>query len=83
MEAFDMARIADDHRASGLLFYEFVRAPRLSVGLCVLPAGGTDPQRPHTEDEVYYVVEGEGVVNVAADDRPITTGSIVYMDEGV
>ena len=43
MEAVDMARIADDHRASGQLFYEFVRAPRLSVGLYVLPAGATDP----------------------------------------
>ena len=83
MESFDMARIVDDHRASGQLFHEFVRAPRLSVGLYVLPAGATDPQRPHTEDEVYYVVEGEGVVNVAGDDRPVTTGSVVYVDEGV
>ena len=27
-------------------------------GLYVLPAGGTDPQRPHNEDEMYYVVRG-------------------------
>ncbi|MCK7526822.1 MAG: cupin domain-containing protein [Ignavibacteriales bacterium] len=32
----------------------------MSMGLYVLPTGGGDPQSPHTEDEVYYVVSGRG-----------------------
>ncbi len=78
-----MAQVLDDQRAGGKLYHEFLRAPRLSVGLYVLPAGATDPQQPHTEDEVYYVVDGDGIVNVAGEDRPVSTGSVVYVDEGV
>ena len=30
----------------------------MSAGVYVLPKGGTDPQKPHREDEMYYVVRG-------------------------
>jgi mannose-6-phosphate isomerase-like protein (cupin superfamily) len=49
------------------------------MGLYRLPAGGTDPQLPHTEDEVYYVVSGVAQINVAGEDRPVQAGSIVYV----
>ena len=43
---------------SGKLYREFLRVPSMSAGLYVLAAGATDPQRPHHEDEMYYVVRG-------------------------
>ena len=41
-------------------FAEFFRAPTGSLSLTVArwPAGSTDDQQPHTEDEVYYVAAG-------------------------
>ena len=53
------------------------------MGLYVLPAGQPDPQSPHTEDEVYYVVKGRGSVRVDGEDRPVTPGSIIYVGEAV
>ncbi len=41
---------------AGTLYLEFVRQPDLSAGLYVLPVGGTDPQQPHSEDEIYVVL---------------------------
>ena len=38
-------------------YLEFLRVPDLSVGLYRLAAGAADPQLPHSEDEVYYVVQ--------------------------
>ena len=52
MDAFDMPQIEEAHRQNGELYHEFIRANRLSVGLYVLEAGATDPQKPHTEDEI-------------------------------
>jgi mannose-6-phosphate isomerase-like protein (cupin superfamily) len=49
------------------------------MGVYVLPAGGTDPQLPHTEDEVYYVVSGKAQIKVADEDRAVQAGSIVYV----
>jgi mannose-6-phosphate isomerase-like protein (cupin superfamily) len=40
-------------------YIEFQRVPSLSVGIYVLEAGATDPQKPHHEDEVYYVASGQ------------------------
>ena len=45
----------------------------------MLEAGGIDPQSPHTEDEVYYVIAGRAVVTVGAEDRPIEPGSVVFV----
>ena len=53
------------------------------MGLYVLPAGGTDPQSPHTEDEVYYVVSGKAKILVAEENRDVQAGSIIYVEKNV
>jgi mannose-6-phosphate isomerase-like protein (cupin superfamily) len=60
-------------------YVEFLRVPALSAGLYVLGAGDTDPQRPHREDEIYYVTSGRGVIRVGTEDRPVEPGTIVYV----
>ena len=60
-------------------YVEFLRVPALSAGLYVLGAGDTDPQRPHREDEIYYVTSGRGVIRIGTEDRPVEAGSIVYV----
>jgi quercetin dioxygenase-like cupin family protein len=79
MQAFELKAIQQQQHALGKLWFEFLRVADLSMGLYVLPAGATDPQQPHTEDEVYYVVSGRGRIRVGAEDRDIQAGSIVYV----
>ena len=79
MEAFELSQLVDERSRSGCLYLEFLRRPALSVGVYQLPAQGTDPQSPHTEDEVYYVVSGKAMVRVGAEDRSVGPGSIVYV----
>jgi mannose-6-phosphate isomerase-like protein (cupin superfamily) len=81
--AFELAEIEAQHRQVGNRWLEFLRVPALSVGLYALPAGGTDPQRPHNEDEVYVVVQGRAVITVASEDRPVQPGSIIFVGKGV
>ncbi len=83
MRAFELARLLADHQAGGRLYHEFLRVPALSVGLYVLPAGGTDPQQPHTEDEIYYVIGGDATVSVAGEDRSVGPGAVIYVAAGV
>ena len=67
------------HRLANRAYLEFARLPSLSMGLYVLPAGGVDPQQPHTEDEVYYVISGRAQVRVGDEDQPVTPGSIILV----
>ena len=80
VDAFDMSEIVEGHRENGELYHEFLRAERISVGLYVLAAGATDPQGPHTEDEIYYIVSGAATIEVDGENRPASAGSVIYVD---
>jgi mannose-6-phosphate isomerase-like protein (cupin superfamily) len=83
MQAFELTQLISQREAGNKLYLEFLKVPDLSMGLYVLPAGGTDPQSPHTEDEVYYVVSGKAKIKVADEDRTVQAGSIVYVSKNV
>ena len=83
MRAFETGDLAAARAAAGKLYHEFLRVPALSCGLYVLPAGATDPQGPHGEDEVYYVVSGRATIRVADETRAVSPGSVVYVAAGV
>jgi len=83
MDTFELAHLVSQRKESNKLYLEFLKVPDLSMGLYVLPAGGVDPQSPHTEDEVYYVVSGRAQIQVADEDRAVQAGSIVYVAKNV
>ena len=80
---FQLSEVAAERQETGRAYREFLRVPALSAGLYVLPAGGTDPQKPHREDEVYYVGAGRAKIHVAGEDRPVMPGSVIYVEAGV
>ena len=83
MQAFELAQLISQRESSHKLYLEFLNVSDLSMGLYVLPAGGTDPQSPHTEDEVYYVVGGRAKVLVANENRDVQAGSVVYVAKNI
>jgi mannose-6-phosphate isomerase-like protein (cupin superfamily) len=64
---------------SGKLYREFLRVPAMSAGLYVLASGATDPQSPHHEDEMYYVVRGRGRFRAGDEDQEISAGSVLFV----
>jgi mannose-6-phosphate isomerase-like protein (cupin superfamily) len=83
MQTFELSELTTQRESTNKAYLEFLKVPDLSMGLYVLPAGGTDPQSPHAEDEVYYVVSGRAKIKVADEDRAVQTGSIVYVAKNV
>jgi len=83
MDAFELADVAAEREASERPYLEFITVPDLSVGLYVLAAGQPDLQQPHTEDEVYYVVDGSAQIEVAGERQAVRPGSVVFVAAGV
>ena len=79
MDAFDLSGIERQRREAGELYQEFLRVPSMSAGLYVLEAGAEDPQSPHQQDEIYYVVSGRATIAVAGEDRRVEPGSVVFV----
>ena len=48
-----------------------------------MPAGATDPQSPHKEDELYYVIRGKARMKVGAEDQEVSQGSVIFVAGGV
>ena len=70
----------DKQRAAALkLYQEFLRVPAMSAGLYVLPAGATDPQRPHREDETYYVVRGRARFRAGDQETEVCSGTMLFV----
>jgi mannose-6-phosphate isomerase-like protein (cupin superfamily) len=82
-ERFEGAALIARQLVSGEPYLEFLRRESMSAGLYVLEAGADDPQQPHTEDELYHVLEGRAVLEVDGDQRPVQPGSTVFVAAGV
>lgn len=79
MRAFEWAGLLAARERDGRLYHEFLREPTLSAGLYRLPAGSTDPQRPHSEDEVYLVLRGRGRFRGGAEEVAVGPGSVIFV----
>ena len=62
------------------LYLEFLRVPAMSAGVYVLPKGGADPQRPHREDEMYYVVRGRARMEIGSEHAEVRAGSVIFVE---
>lgn len=80
---FEIAQLNRQRAEDGKRYLEFLRVPAMSAGVYVLPAGGTDPQKPHHEDELYHVVRGRARLRAGAEDREVQAGSVIFVAAGV
>lgn len=44
---------------------------------------GTDPQQPHTRDEVYFILSGSGWFVRGAERWPFEAGEVIHVPAGV
>jgi mannose-6-phosphate isomerase-like protein (cupin superfamily) len=80
MEAFHSNELAGKLGESGELWMEFLRVPAMSAGVYRLAAGQDDPQTPHHEDEIYYVLSGRAVLRAGDREIPAERGSILFVE---
>jgi mannose-6-phosphate isomerase-like protein (cupin superfamily) len=66
----------------GTHWAEQFRVPDLSVGTYSIPAGGTDDQDPHTEDEIYVVTRGRGSFESDGKRVAVEPGSVIFVGAG-
>ncbi len=76
---FHISEIEQKRKLSGNRYHEFLRVPALSAGIYVLAAGATDPQKPHGEDEVYYVIRGRGRMRIGEEEQAVGAGSVIFV----
>lgn len=80
MEPFHLEDIAVRLGPGG---YEvFFDSPALELGVYVLVAPEPDDQEPHDHDEIYVVLEGNGVLTVADEVIELRRGDAAFVAAG-
>ncbi|WP_069813662.1 cupin domain-containing protein [Streptomyces sp. TP-A0874] len=82
MKAFRLDDLEAERLANDGAYLQFLRERNMSVGLYALDAGSADPQQPHRQDEVYFVVSGRASVTVGTETTTVARGSVVYVPAG-
>jgi quercetin dioxygenase-like cupin family protein len=83
VDIYQLSDLGAQRGRTGQLYLEFLRVDTLSAGLYELPAGGIDPQQPHTEDEIYHVVAGRATIRVGDENQEVRAGSVIFVAAGV
>lgn len=76
---FSLPELSKQRADSGKPYLEFLRIPAMSAGVYELPVGGSDPQTPHEEDEMYYVVKGRAQMTIAGISQAVKAGSVIFV----
>jgi mannose-6-phosphate isomerase-like protein (cupin superfamily) len=86
-EVFALDQLLTKRLQAGRSYLEFLRIPAMSAGVYVLPTGAPDPQQPHREDEIYYVVRGKAKMRLGSEvrkeERPVSEGSVIFVEAGL
>ena len=77
---FHLDDLNRNRAAQGKLYLEFLRIPAMSAGVYVLAAGTVDPQKPHHEDELYYVVRGRARMQIGEEHADVRAGSVIFVE---
>ena len=60
-------------------YFEFARTADFSAGVYRIEAGASDPQSPHEEDELYYVVTGRAQFTAGRRTVAIEGGNLIFV----
>jgi quercetin dioxygenase-like cupin family protein len=80
MQSFNLNQLVAESDKNHQRWKEFLRTPSLSMGLYRLKAGQIDEQKPHTEDEVYYVVGGKASFRAGDQQQSVAAGTLIFVE---
>jgi mannose-6-phosphate isomerase-like protein (cupin superfamily) len=64
-------------------FHTFINRENLAAGIIRLELGDEDTQAPHESDEIYYVIRGDGFLNIDGKDYKVSEGMSYYVAKNI
>jgi mannose-6-phosphate isomerase-like protein (cupin superfamily) len=80
---FDTKKYIKDLAKSKLYFHTFLNQKNIAAGILRLVPGQEDTQAPHNSDEVYYIVRGDGLLNIGGKDYKVSEGMSYFVAKNI
>jgi mannose-6-phosphate isomerase-like protein (cupin superfamily) len=78
-QVFDLDELKCKLKGDAVEYLEFLNVSAVNCGIYFLPAGSTDMQAPHDDDEVYVVLGGRARMQLGNEERDVGAGSLLYV----
>jgi mannose-6-phosphate isomerase-like protein (cupin superfamily) len=76
---FELERLVAKLEKEGNYFLDFVNLHTLQVGILRLRPLEKDMQEPHSADEIYFVIRGNGFIEMNNKKHKIIPNSFIYV----
>ena len=64
-------------------FHTFINNDNLAAGILLLKPKEEDTQTPHESDEIYYIICGDGFLNIGGKDHLVSEGMAYFVEKNV
>ena len=81
-EIFDLEKVISTVPNSQY-FHNFLNLKTMEVGIINLKKGQKDTQQPHSFDEIYYIIRGNGTIDIEGVKNKVNPGKIIYIPKNV
>jgi mannose-6-phosphate isomerase-like protein (cupin superfamily) len=78
-----LAKVIADLDDTGNYFLNVFSNKGIDLGILRLRKGETDTQLPHTVDEVYFVVEGNGFIEIEGKLKPVKRADFIFVSANI
>ena len=80
---FNLSTYLEKIKKSSSYFHTFINRSSLATGVLVLQPGEEDTQTPHSIDEVYYVISGNGFLKIKDKDYSVSKDKLFFVAKNV
>ena len=80
---FDTIQYLNKLKKSNSYFHTFIDKKSLAAGIIFLKPGEKDTQDPHESDEIYYILDGNGFLNINDKSYRIKKEQIYFVAKNV
>lgn len=79
MDSFQLEQLLQQRQDAGVSWLPFLQHRSLEMGIYVVAEDDHATHTPHTRDEVYYAIQGHGMLRAEGEDQAVSPGSILFV----
>jgi mannose-6-phosphate isomerase-like protein (cupin superfamily) len=78
-----LEKVIADLDTTNEYFLNVFKSKKLDVGILRLRKGEKDTQEPHSLDEVYFIIEGTGHIEIEDETKPVNRADFIFVPANV
>ncbi len=80
---YDLTTYLEKIKNSNSYFSTFINKNSLATGILILQSGEEDTQTPHDNDEVYFIISGNGFLKINNKDYKVSKNKLFFVEKNM